>query len=99
MSGKVILNYDNLNLDGRYPDAIIQKFDPGASHARYYMADTVHMKRRPDMKWEDMYSLAKASAPLMEKLVIEDLPVHNWSHDGKEGVFTAANLPKTVYAM
>ena len=99
MSGKVILNYDNLNLDGRYPDAIIQKFDPGASHARYYMADTVHMKRRPDMKWEDMYEMAKKAAPLMEKLVVEELPVHNPAHDGKEGVFTAQSFPKPVYAM
>lgn len=99
MSGKVILNYDNLNLDGRYPDAIIQKFEPGASHAKYYMADTVHMKRRTAMKWEDMYRMAKDAAPLMEKLVIEEVPLHNLSHDGKEGIFTAANLPKPVYAM
>ncbi len=35
MSGKVILNYDNLNLDGRYPDAIIQghrDFSPDLNH-------------------------------------------------------------------
>ena len=99
MSGKVILNYDNVDLDGRYPDAIIQPYNPGASRARYYMADTVHMKRRPDMKWEDMYEMAKKAAPLMEKLVVEELPVHNPAHDGKEGVFTAQSFPKPVYAM
>lgn len=99
MTGKVILNYDNLNLDGRYPDAIIQPYQPGASHAKYYMADTVHMKRRPDMKWEDVYGMAKKAAPLMEKLVVEELPVHNPAHEGKEGIFTAQSFHNPVYAM
>ena len=99
MSGKVVLNYDGLDIAARYPDAIIQPYQPGASHAKYYMADTVHMKRRDAMKWEDMYGMAKKAAPLMAKLVIEELPVHNPAHDGKDGIFTAANLPKVIYAM
>jgi len=86
MTGKVILNYDGLDIAARYPDAIIQSYNPGVSHAKYFMADTVHMKRRTGMTQSAMFRLAKDAAPLAEKVVIEDLP-DNPSYDNSAGKF------------
>ena len=80
MSGKVILNYDNLNLDGRYPVAIIQPYKPGASHAKYFMADTVVMTYRKGMTKAQMERMAKDAAPLAERVVIDGMPAVQ-SHD------------------
>ena len=84
---KVVLNLDGIsNLEARYPSAIIQKYEGGRSRAKYYMADTVHMKRRKGMTKEGMFKIAKEAAPLAEKIVIEGVP-DNYSHDNKCGVF------------
>ncbi len=98
MSGKVVLNYDNLNLDSRYPDAIIQKFEPGASHARYYMADTVHMIRRHGMSWEQMYSLAKQAAPLAVHLVVDGMPADISKEENTGAVPVSMFTSHPVYA-
>lgn len=87
MESKVILNLDNVaGLESRYPGAIIQAYAPGASRAPYFMADTVHMKRRTGMTRAAMFRLAKDAAPLAEKVVIEGLP-DNPSHDNSAGNF------------
>lgn len=84
---KVILNYDNVSgLEHRYPDAIIQPYQPGRSKAKYYMADTVHMTSRRGMTKDQMYALAKDAAPLATKLIIEGV-ADDPSHDNKAGIF------------
>ena len=80
MTGKVILNYDGLDIAARYPDAIIQKVEPGASHAKYYMADTVVMTYRKGMTKAQMERMAKDAAPLAERVVIDGMPAVQ-SHD------------------
>lgn len=83
MVGKVILNYDNVQgLEMRYENAIIQPYEPGRSHAKYFMADTVHMNRRKGMTREQMFKLAKNAAPLAERVVIDGLP-NDHSRDTK----------------
>lgn len=78
---KVILNYDNVpGLENRYRNAVIQPYDPGQSHVKYYMADTVHMTWRRDMSRTDMERLAKQAAPLADRVVIDGMP-DNPSHD------------------
>lgn len=72
---KVILNYDNIpDLESRYQDAVIQPYEPGPSHAKYYMADTVHMAWRHGMSRDQMTRLAKEAAPLAERVVIDGMP-------------------------
>ena len=95
---RVILNYDNIpGLENRYRNAVIQPYYPGRSHARYYMADTVHMVKREGMTRNQMYMLAKDAAPLARRLVIDGIP-DNISHDNKSGIFPVfATHP--VYAM
>lgn len=84
---KVILNYDNIpGLENRYKGAVIQPYNPGRSHAKYFMADTVHMTSRRGMTKDQMYALAKEAAPLAEKVVIEGVP-DNYSHANKCGIF------------
>lgn len=84
---KVILNYDNIpGLENRYKGAVIQPYNPGQSHAKYFMADTVHMTSRREMTKDQMYALAKDAAPLAEKVVIDGMP-DNLSHDNKAGIF------------
>lgn len=83
---KVILNYDNVEgLDKRYENAIVQSYNPGGSHAKYYMADTVYMLHRKGVARESMCKMAKDAAPLATKLIIEgseegrshDIPYRN----------------------
>lgn len=86
MESKVILNLDGVkDLELRYPGAIIQTYE-GRSKAKYFMADTVHMKRRAGMTRAAMFRLAKDAAPLAEKVVIEGL-YDNPSHDNSAGNF------------
>ena len=83
MVGKVILDYDNIGgLENVYRNAVIQPYEPGPSHAKYYMADTVHMTRRKGMTREQMFKMAKDAAPLAERVVIDGLP-EDHSHDTK----------------
>jgi hypothetical protein len=78
---RVILNYDNIpGLESRYRNAVIQPYNPGRSHAKYYMADTVHMAWRRDMSCTDMERMAKDAAPLAERVVIDGMP-DGQSHD------------------
>ena len=78
---KVILNYDNIpSLENRYKGAVIQPYNPGRSHAKYFMADTVHMTARFGMTRKEMIAMAKRAAPLAEKIIIDGLP-DNPSHD------------------
>ena len=85
---KVILNYDNIpGLENRYRNAVIQPYQPGRSKARYYMADTVFMRRHYGMSREQMAKLAKEAAPLATKLIIEGV-ADNPSHDNKTGLFS-----------
>ena len=91
MVGKVILNYDNVRgLESRYENAIIQPYEPGGSHAKYFMADTVHMNRRKGMTREQMFKMAKDAAPLAERVVIDGLP-EDHSHDTKMLHYNYAN--------
>lgn len=84
---KVILNYDNIKgLEIRFPDAIIQPYQPGRSKPKYYMADTVLMHRKRGMSREQMCGMAKEAAPLASKIIIEGMP-DNFSHDNKCGIF------------
>lgn len=86
---RVVLNYDNIsNLENRYKGAVIQPYTPGRSHAKYFMADTVHMNRRHNMTREQMCALAKDAAPLADRVVIDGMP-DDLSHDGKVGYFPA----------
>lgn len=97
---KVILNYDNIpDLENRYKNAVIQPYQPGRSHARYYMADTVHMAKRWNMTKEQMHALAKEAAPLADRVVIDGMP-DNPSFDNKTGIFPAHTfVTHPVYAM
>ena len=84
---RVILNYDNIpDLENRYHNAVIQPYHPGRNHAKYYMADTVHMVRRCGMTREHMETMALNAAPLARRVVIDGMP-YNPSHDGKAGIF------------
>ena len=96
---KVILNYDNIpGLENRYKGAVIQPYKPGASRAKYFMADTVHMTRREGMSREQMTKLAKKAAPLADQVVIDGMP-DNLSYNNKAGIFPAhAFAVHTVYA-
>lgn len=97
---RVILNYDNIQgLENRYRNAVIQPYEPGHSHPKYYMVDTVHMVRRDGMTWEQMYRMAKAAAPLAQRLVVDGLP-DNESHDNKTGAVPVSVFTiYPVYAM
>lgn len=96
---KVILNYDNVpDLESRYQDAVIQPYEPGRSHAKYYMADTVHMTWKRGLSKEQMTRMAKEAAPLASRVVIDGMP-DNLSHDNKAGIFTAHTFAvRPVYA-
>lgn len=84
---KVILNYDNVSgLENRYPDAIIQPYQPGRSKAKYYMADTVVIQKRKFMTKEQMCALAKDAAPLATHIIIDGMP-DDRSHDNRSGSF------------
>jgi len=97
MVGKVILNYDNVQgLESRYENAIIQPYEPGRSHAKYFMADTVHMNRRKGMTREQMFQMAKSAAPLAERVVIDGLP-NDPSHDTKNFVFQKTGVHNYIY--
>lgn len=78
---KVVLNYDNVpGLENRYPGAVIQPYNPGNSHAKYYMADTVFMYAKKGMSNEQMIQMARNAAPLAEKVVIDGVR-DGLSHD------------------
>lgn len=96
---KVILNYDNVpDLENRYKGAVIQPYEPGASRAKYFMADTVHMTRRHGMSWEQMYTLAKQAAPLAVHLVVDGMPADISKEENTGAVPVSMFTSHPVYA-